>query len=223
MEMLAGAGAVVLSAMLGGMATVYGIWEVTEKKEKFYRVWSCTCLYPCQLAWLLMMAGTWYLAAAAGQGIHNGIPEGGYLAASRLTALLLTYILLTVVDIKQRIVPDRILVCYFLGQLLMGAATIAPAVLLSGMVKGLILGLILLGASWLSRGRLGMGDAKLLTVTAMTAGWIYSLQLLIYGMGLAFLYGIWLLLFRHRSAKTEFPFVPFLTAGMIVQISVLLI
>ena len=52
----------------------------------------------------------------------------------------------------------------------------------------------------------------------MTAGWSYALWLLAAGLMLSFFAGIWLLVFRKKSAKTEMPFVPFLTAAMAAQL-----
>ena len=63
-----------------------------------------------------------------------------------------------------------------------------------------------------------MGDGKLFGVTAMAAGWSYALWLLAAGLVISFFAGIWLLIFRKKSAKTEMPFVPFLTAAMVVQL-----
>ena len=90
------------------------------------------------------------------------------------------------------------------------------------LIEGTVFALFLAAVSWLLKGRFGMGDAKLLGVTAMTAGWMYSLQVLFTAMALAFLAGVWLLLFRKMSAKTEMPFVPFLAAGMAVHFFMLL-
>ena len=51
----------------------------------------------------------------------------------------------------------------------------------------------------------------------MTAGWGYTLQLLFFAMGLSLVYGIGLLLVWRKDVRTEFPFVPFLAAGMAIQ------
>lgn len=221
MEVLLEGAALAAAAFLGGMETVFSIWAFEGKKEAFNQVWNSRLLCGSAAVWLILLAGAWYGAAAAGGGISRLLPQPGYLTSARIMALFLTYILLAAVDGRRRIVPDRILACYLAGQLLMAAAGMDDG-WIRCLIEGTVFALFLAAVSWFLKGRFGMGDAKLLGATAMTAGWTYSLQVLFTAMALAFFAGVWLLLFRKMSAKTEMPFVPFLAAGMAVHFFMLL-
>lgn len=204
------AAALAAAALLGGMETVYGAWALKGRTERFDKVWKERLFYGASLIWLIVLGGLWL----GGRAMMEG--AGGLLGA-RLAFLFITYLFLAAVDIRRRIVPDRMLLCYFLAQLLLGSA--GGDIL--GQMGLLARGAVFLGAAlafaWLSKGRLGMGDAKLLGVTAMTAGWGYTLQTVVYGLLLSFVYSLWLLLFRRLDGRTEIPFVPFLAAAVGLQ------
>lgn len=218
MDSLMAAAAVFLAAVFGGMETVYGYWAWKGIAERFDKVWRSRLFYQSALVWLALLLGAWYSAAAAGGELKEMVPSVESILAVRLAALGLTYILLAMVDVRRRIVPDRVLLCCLAGQLLLAASSQPVGQWGRCFLQGLFLLAVLLAAAWLLRGGLGMGDAKLLGVTAMTAGWSYALWLLAAGLMLSFFAGIWLLVFRKKSAKTEMPFVPFLTAAMAAQL-----
>lgn len=192
------------TALLNGMETVYSADYLRKEEKPFYRVWLCRNLYLWAFLWLLV-----HLCVGA------AFERGLYLL--RLADMVYTYLLLAAVDIKRRIVPDAILVCFLAGQLLWGGLMYLPDELIRTMVTGAIFFAVVMLFTWMSRGKMGMGDAALLGITALTAGWAYVVQILVIGLMLAFLYGIGLLLFRRISMKTEIPFVPFLAAAMVMH------
>ncbi len=206
--------ALTVAAVLGGMETVYGAWALKGREERLDRVWTEKLLYGSSLLWLAGLGGLW-LAGNARPGGAAGLWE------ARTGFFFATYLLLAAVDVRRRIVPDRILVCYFLAQLLLGSAGGEVLGLLRMMAEGAVFGGAALVLAWLSRGRLGMGDAKLLGVTAMTAGWAYTVQIGISGLFLSFFYSLWLLAFRRLNGRTEIPFVPFLAAAVGLELLLL--
>lgn len=208
------AGSLIAAAVLMGMEAVYGLWAWQGRGEAFHKVWNDRQLYQAAALWLVFCFGIWLSAEA--------FSENNRLLMIRFLAMAVTYLILAAVDARRKIVPDRILICYLFSQLLLAAASMDFASMGYMAVEGGILLGILAVLSFLSRGRIGLGDVKLLGVTAMTAGWIYTVQVLVYGLVLSFFYSIWLLLFRRLSGKTEIPFVPFLTAGIAVQMILLL-
>ena len=194
--------ALVFAAVLNGMKTVYGVEIYKEKEEPFWKVWNCRWLYVCGAVSLGVFALIYYLGK-------------GQMYYLRYADLLYTYLLLAAVDLKARIVPDRILFLLLTGQLLM-AGTEGLTVLTAGLLGGLILGAVVLLVAATSDEKMGMGDGKLLAVTAITAGGSYTLCILCIAMGLFLIYGIWRILFRHSSMKAEMPFVPFLFLGTVI-------
>ncbi len=194
----------VVTALLNGMETVYSADYLRKEEKPFYRVWLCRKLYLWAFLWLLVHLG-------AGTVSERGL----YLL--RLADMVYIYLLLAAVDIKRRIVPDAILVCFLAGQLLWSGLMYLPDELIWTLVTGVVFFAAVMLFTWMSRGKMGMGDAALLGITALTAGWAYVVQILVIGLMLAFLYGIGLLLFRRISMKTEIPFVPFLAAAMVIH------
>ena len=194
--------ALVFTAVLNGMKTVYGVEIYKEKEEPFWKVWNCRWLYICGAVSLGVFVLIYYLGK-------------GQMYYLRYADLLYTYLLLAAVDLKARIVPDRILFLLLTGQLLM-AGTEGLTVLTAGLLGGLILGAVVLLVAATSGEKMGMGDGKLLAVTAIAAGGSYALCILCIAMGLFLICGIWRILFCHSSMKAEMPFVPFLFLGTVI-------
>ena len=173
--------ALVFTAVLNGMKTVYGVEIYKEKEEPFWKVWNCRWLYICGAVSLGVFVLIYYLGK-------------GQMYYLRYADLLYTYLLLAIVDLKTRIVPDRILFLFLTGQLLM-AGTEGLTVLTAGLLGGLIFGAVAL---------------------LVAAGGSYALCILCIAMGLFLICGIWRILFRHSSMKAEMPFVPFLFLGTVI-------
>lgn len=191
-------------SVLAGVKSTYGLELWRGKESSVFLVWSMKQMY--------IMAGIGLLF----YGLIWGM-SGKSILTVRIVDLLSTYGILALVDGKQKVVPNGILACYFAGQMLMGALCTMPEELGLISLKGLIFAGILGMAAWFSKGKMGMGDVKLLGVTAMTAGWRYTFQLLAIALAFSFLYSICLIIFQKKNLRTEFPFVPFLAAGAVVQ------
>ncbi len=191
-------------SILGGMkaAWIVSLWKDRERSccqvwcEKQTAVLSFVCLLLYGLVWL---------------------GYGKALTMLRSADLFYTYGILAMIDGKRRIVPDEILLCYFAGQMLMGALGTPLEILGKTLLSGMLFAGVLFAFVWIMGRKMGWGDVKLLGATAMTAGWGYTLQLLFFAMGLSLVYGIGLLLVWRKDVRTEFPFVPFLAAGMAIQ------
>lgn len=138
----------------------------------------------------------------------------GSLLPVCITDLAATYLILALVDAKKQVVPDSILLCFLAAQLCLGAAVQELSGLAAASLKGLLFALVLLALARISGGRMGMGDAKLLGVTAITAGCGYTVWVMCLAAIPVFLYSVGMLVFRRAQRKTEIPFVPFLALGV---------
>ncbi len=196
-------------AVLDGMKLIYGISLWKGQDTSLSGIWKDKLLYGAAGLLVLAEIGVWALS-------------GKQIAVVRYADLLYTYGILAAVDVRRRIVPDGILVCFFVGQMLLGAVSMVPEELFFLCLTGGILLVLFLAFAWISKGKIGMGDARLLGVTAMIAGWSYTLQLLVMAMALSFFYSVCLLVFCRKSVRTEFPFVPFLAVAMAVWMAGLL-
>ena len=132
--------------------------------------------------------------------------------------MVITYFLLAAVDIRKKIVPNEILLCYLAGQMLMMAAFDTPEIWIQSWIGAIVLSVLLGILAWFSKGGLGLGDVKLLGVTALTAGWMYTIQVVCLALVPSFVYSIWALAVCHKGRKMEIPFVPFLLVGMMLQL-----
>ena len=187
-------------AQLEGVKTAYGTRILKEPESTFFEIWHSRRMYLFTGMWLILFGMLWVLT-------------GRNVRLIRTADLIVTYGLLAVIDLKRRIVPDWILVCYLAGQLLLGALSMMPGQLFETCLTGGIFGAVLWVFSRFSGEKMGQGDVKLLCATAMTAGWIYTFQTFALGLALSFLYSIYLVFARRKSMETEIPFVPFLTVG----------
>lgn len=197
-------------SVLGGVKSTCGLRLLSGKEISFLWVWKETRMYVLAVIWMVFYGLLWFGSGRSAMLI-------------RTVDLLCTYGILAAVDGKCRIVPDTILLFFFAGQMLLGALSMEPAALLQIILAGIIFALAVFILAWFSKGKMGMGDAKLLGVTAMTAGWGFALQTLILGFILSFVYSIWLIIVCKKSIRTEFPFVPFLAAGAAMGIGSVLL
>lgn len=196
-------------SVLGGIKGICGMKLWKGEEFSLTGVWRDKWLYVLGGIWLVLYGFLWF-----------GMGKSPFVI--RMADLLCTYGILAAVDGRRRIVPDEILFCYFAGQMLFGALTMPVAGLFRIMLTGGIFAAVTGIVAWCSRGKMGMGDVKLLGVTAMTAGWDFAFQLLVLAILFSFVYSIWLLAVRKSSIRTEFPFVPFLTAGAVALVLLLL-
>lgn len=195
----------ICTAVLMGMRCVYGFGVYRGTERPFYRIWEEKGLFLATAVFVVLYLGIWYAA-------------GRSMSTVRIADLAISYLILAGIDGKRKVVPDFILICMFGGQMLLGVSVQPFSILWHAIWTGSVFGAAMAIVVYMSRGKAGMGDALLLWVTAMTAGWNYTLSLLFIGLFLSFLFSIGMLLFRRGTLKTELPFVPFLTAGLLIQL-----
>ncbi len=194
-------------AVVSSYKIIYGINFWKEKENDLSLLWKSKKFY----GFAILGFFVWLLLWFAGKRSWRVI---------RIADLYYTYAILALVDSKRRIVPEEILAAYFIGQMLLGITGMPIRSVLSVLLSGILFTGILIAVTRIVSGKMGMGDVKLLGVTAMTAGWQYTLQVLMWGMGISFFYGMGLLCIAKKTIKEEFPFVPFLAAGIGLQIMI---
>ncbi len=142
-----------------------------------------------------------------------------YVYYASLAALL---VIITVYDIRHKIIPDRLSFIFgllaFLGVFFIDSGLVFfhwPV--LADLISGFALSLPLAFLWVVSRGRwMGLGDAKL----AVGLGFMLGLAKLIPATLISFwsgaIYGILLMLLGKASPRSEIPFAPFLILGTLV-------
>ncbi len=137
--------------------------------------------------------------------------------AAVMTLFLVVLVVLSVIDIEQRILPNRIVLpaaCVAL------AANIALAPERAGewVAAGILAALFLLVAHVLYPAGMGMGDVKLALLLGVALGFSVSVALVV-GILAAVPLAVFLLAREGRAArKTTFAFGPFLATGAVVAV-----
>ena len=78
------------------------------------------------------------------------------------------------------------------------------------MLAGALLGVFLLAFSYVSGGKIGMGDGAVFMLTGLYLGWKENLLLMFLSFSMAGVFGLALLLAKRIRADDRLPFVPFL-------------
>lgn len=185
--------------------TVYTIWK--DKQWLLNALWKDKIQYALGLICILLIGLLCYIL-------------GKELVVMQFLDLLFSYLLLSVIDIRTHQIPDSFLIYTGLSQIFYRLCVMPLEGLLWELLTGLVAFVLLLILSILTKGSFGMGDAKLLGVTAVFTGASYLIQIIFWGMLCAFVYSIYLLACKKGNKKTELPFVPFLMGGMIVHMLV---
>lgn len=134
--------------------------------------------------------------------------------------LAVASIALTVIDIRTRRLPDRIVLPTFVVLLLLFAGASVSSADTSALLRALIgaaamMALYLL-ISLLSGGGMGFGDVKLAAVLGLATAWV-GWDALVIGTAAAFLLGgflaLILLVLRRADRRSAVPFGPWMLAG----------
>jgi len=154
----------------------------------------------------------WYLAAAAGVNLWiAACPEagiGGVLLGNALLWMAAT-------DLRERALYDL-----HFYVLLLGGAACAFFQGAGGFVGRGALFLALFAVLFLVSRRnpgLGMGDSRVIAGLALYfpfSGWM---EVMLVSLGGAMLWGLWGVLRKKKTMKTELPFAPFLLAGALAE------
>ncbi len=119
------------------------------------------------------------------------------------------------VDLRRRVIPNRLL----LAAVVLGLLTLLPLGA-GAYVTGLLGATILLGIglliAWIGRGGFGLGDVKYLGVVGLLLGWQRGLGTLFLAVLCGGLYAAGLLLTRRATGKDAFAFGPFIALGSVV-------
>ena len=144
----------------------------------------------------------------------------GVLVLVAYLGLAVASVVLAVIDIRVRRLPDAIVLPTLAGlALLLAAAALVAGeatALLRGLVGAVALFALYLVIALLSRGGMGFGDVKLAAVLGLATGWV-GWDALVVGSLTAFvlggLFGVVMLAARRLARGGAVPFGPWMLAG----------
>ena len=123
---------------------------------------------------------------------------------------LATLVVITVIDVRHQIIPDRITLPGIVFGLIAGIYLNGLRPTLIGLFLGSSLFYIL---TVVSRGGMGGGDIKFIAAAGALLGWKKTLLVIFLGAFLGTVYSFPLLMAGKKNRKSLIPFGPFLAAG----------
>lgn len=135
--------------------------------------------------------------------------------------LLEMVFLLTIIDIKKQIIPNIIVFILFVFVVLFDLMQVFIlyngnlSFGLSFVIGGILAFVIFLASSVISRGGVGAGDIKLLTVIGLATGY-GVINIMFYTLVVMFLYSIIMLLLKRVKLRDHVPMVPFIYIGILL-------
>lgn len=138
----------------------------------------------------------------------------------RYVVLLMFCIYLSKMDIKERRIANKnIFAATFIG-IVLALSSIDKSVIISCFLGGTAGFLVSLFIAWFSKSGIGMGDVKLLGMAGVYLGLTYLEIAVFWSLVFVILFGFIQWIQKKATRNTEYPFVPFFTAGVLVTLCV---
>lgn len=130
--------------------------------------------------------------------------------------LLVILLISAVTDIKSGLILNRLMIAGLILGLALKIITFDLDILKSSIIFFIATGGILFIISYVSKGGLGMGDVKLITVSSLFMDITTTITVFLISLILTAVSAVILLLLKKTGMKQKIPFAPFLLAGYIV-------
>jgi len=166
----------------------------------------CDAVIPWQYPLVELVTGVLFVLAV--------VKYGFTLAALKLMLLFCLVVTAAFIDLKHRIIPDKLNLVVFI--LAIPMLLEEKSVLVNGLLSLFICGGLLLFVAVVSRGGMGGGDVKLAAVIGFLLGWPQGLIALFFAFLAGSLIGGVMLWRRRVKPKEPVPFGPFLAVGSIL-------
>jgi len=159
----------------------------------------------------------WYIAATAGINVWCAFALGSWPVVSKCAILILTNLLLmiSVTDLSEKMVYD----IHFYPLLLVGVLGILmdlAALVVRGIVFALLSAVFFLTTR--NKKEIGTGDTRLIASLALYFSFSRWVEVMLIALGAAAVYGVIGIFRKKRTMHSELPFVPFLLAGVLLDI-----
>lgn len=119
-------------------------------------------------------------------------------------------------DVKQKKLTVLYILMFGVGGVFLHL--VAPVCSIYSMLWGMLLGLVLILVSIVTRGSVGLGDGILLVVTGVYLGGSKNLELFMMGLLLAALWSLGLVIVKKKRGKEQIAFVPFLLISYLLMV-----
>ncbi len=132
--------------------------------------------------------------------------------------IIISYLIILVfIDIDKRIVPDIIVILIFVTGMFFSVVNAGKVNIFQGFLGAVSGGFIMLALNYISNGKIGEGDIKLISALGICTGPTDVLNLIFLAFVIGALFSITLLLLKKTDFKTEIAFVPFIGMAFILN------
>ena len=132
-----------------------------------------------------------------------------------LTVSLLT---ISIIDIKYKVIPNELSGTLFFTQLAFLFLT-GHAFSWMGFGIAATVFLMLMLVSIATKEKIGMGDAKLISAICATCELVFFMASLLLGLIAMFIFSVAALILKRIQMKSQLPFAPFYTAGILLTLA----
>ncbi len=129
--------------------------------------------------------------------------------------LFISMIMVSIVDIKYRIVPNVLNLTILLTQLIIRFVMLQSQVDILNLVFSSVVFLFLVIISRCTNEQFGMGDIKFLAIMMIIYGLTFMLYTMLIAMLLVIIVAVPLIICKKISIKTSVPFIPFYSVGVL--------
>lgn len=140
-----------------------------------------------------------------------------------ITYYALSYMILTaflsaaaIKDIKERIISNKLILFGLISGVALNLLFFDFERIVWGVAALIFAGGVLLIASLVSKGGVGIGDAKLVAYTGLLLGVDKTISVMIISFIASALFGIFSMLFKKLNKKSAMPFAPFVLLGVVL-------
>ncbi len=160
--------------------------------------------------WLVMILnGTGWLFAAVMVGFN--------FQSIQKMVIVSTALIISIMDIKFRIIPNTMIAILFISSLLFSFSGVKDqSILLHAL--GLAIGLAFLGIPFLLNSSIGAGDVKYLTVIGLCLGYPDIIKAILISSSILLAWLLLLLATKKGGLKTKFAMGPFLSIGFVITL-----
>lgn len=210
---LAAAVVVVLSVYLSS------IYLVHDKSGLKQMELLKTAAKPCKAQWIMLSV---YTVMAVLSVIVFSMYEYSGPRIIRYLVLFCALGFCSYIDVKKRIIPNSVLLWLLLARTgLLVVEIVAASDLWKVMVLRMLLGaaasfVVLWIAALASKGGIGMGDVKLMTIVGYYVGFESILSCITAPMLLFGIFGLTLVAMKKIKLKDALPFAPFIAVGVML-------
>ena len=136
----------------------------------------------------------------------------------QLADMIYTLLIVAIIDGKTHEIPNRIMITLLISQLIVVICVSNTYPYIWNVLISIVILLLLMLVSKISKEQIGMGDVKLIVILNLIYGLSFTLYSMIISLFIMLLFIVPCMIRKKVNLKSQIPFAPFYTAGVIIYI-----